>query len=164
MTKTIEAWMDGPVGRLRLLERGGALVGLYFEEHRNAPAIPATSGATEALDEARRQLDAYFEGRRQRFELPLAPVGTELQREVWRALAAIPFGQTRSYAAIARAIGRPRAVRAVGAANASNPISIVVPCHRVIASDGALTGYAGGLDAKRWLLAHERGRELTAHA
>jgi methylated-DNA-[protein]-cysteine S-methyltransferase len=105
--------------------------------------------------EAERQLAEYFAGRRQRFTLPLDPSGTAFQRDVWDALRTIPFGETRSYAQIARQIGHPRAVRAVGAANGRNPLSIVVPCHRVVGSTGALTGFAGGLDVKARLLALE---------
>lgn len=103
----------------------------------------------------RAQLGEYFAGARRAFELPLSGRGTQAQRAVWRALADIPFGEVQSYAELARAVGAPRSARAVGAANARNPLSIVVPCHRVIGSDGSLTGYAGGLEAKRWLLAHE---------
>jgi methylated-DNA-[protein]-cysteine S-methyltransferase len=104
---------------------------------------------------AARQLAEYFAGDRRVFELPLAHAGTQFQQLVWRALVAIPFGETRSYGEIARAIGRPAASRAVGAANGKNPFAIVVPCHRVIGASGELTGYAGGMAAKRWLLAHE---------
>jgi len=112
------------------------------------------------LDEAATQLAEYFAGDRQEFELPLGPEGTGFQRLVWRALATIPFGETRTYGEIARAIRRPAASRAVGAANGRNPISIIVPCHRVVGASGALTGYAGGMDAKQWLLGHE-GRYST---
>ena len=108
------------------------------------------------LDEAERQLRAYFAGRLRAFDLPLRFGGTPFQQSVWRALGQIPSGETATYADIARAVGRPRAFRAVGMANHSNPISIVIPCHRVVGASGALTGYAGGLDAKRWLLDHER--------
>lgn len=107
------------------------------------------------LTQLRAELGAYFTGERTSFDVPLEPVGTEFQRAAWRALCAIPFATTRSYAAQARAVGRPRAVRAVGAANGRNPISIVVPCHRVLGSDGRLTGFAGGLAAKRALIDHE---------
>jgi methylated-DNA-[protein]-cysteine S-methyltransferase len=105
--------------------------------------------------EVREQLDAYFAGERRAFALKLAPRGTEFQQRVWQALSAIPYGETTTYAAIARTIGQPNAVRAVGAANGRNPISIVVPCHRVIGQDGTLTGYAGGLPSKQRLLALE---------
>ncbi len=146
------------VGRLLLVgERDGArltLRGIYFDDAPHAArAVPAGARQDDgAFAEVRVQLDAYFEGRRTSFDLALAPVGTEFQLSVWRALTAIPYGTTTTYAAIARSIGRPRAVRAVGAANAKNPLSIVVPCHRVIGKDGTLTGYAGGLEGKRRLL------------
>jgi methylated-DNA-[protein]-cysteine S-methyltransferase len=102
------------------------------------------------------QLDEFFAGDRRTFDIPLALVGTDFQRRVWRALQEIPYGQTRTYAEIADAIGAPSAVRAVGGANNRNPIAIVVPCHRVIGADGSLTGFGGGLEAKRWLLDHEQ--------
>jgi methylated-DNA-[protein]-cysteine S-methyltransferase len=108
------------------------------------------------LDRAADQLAEYFAGTRSAFDLALAPRGTEFQRSVWHALCAIPAGETRSYGELAHSLGRPLASRAVGAANGANPISIIVPCHRLIGSTGALTGYAGGLGTKRWLLAHER--------
>jgi len=108
------------------------------------------------LRAAQKQFEEYFAGTRQAFELPLHPHGTPFQLEVWGALLSIPYGETTSYAQIARRIRRPSAVRAVGAANGANPLSIIVPCHRVIGSDGELVGYGGGLPAKRWLLAHER--------
>jgi methylated-DNA-[protein]-cysteine S-methyltransferase len=114
------------------------------------------AAAAPVLTVAARQLAEYFAGARHVFDLALAPVGTPFQRLVWRALAAIPFGETRAYGEIARAIGRSAASRAVGAANGKNPFAIVVPCHRVIGASGELTGYAGGMAAKRWLLAHER--------
>ncbi|MCC6407393.1 MAG: methylated-DNA--[protein]-cysteine S-methyltransferase [Planctomycetes bacterium] len=108
------------------------------------------------LARVRDELAAYFAGERESFDLELSPRGTPFQRAVWQALCAIPFGETRSYAELARRIGRPKAVRAVGAANGANPWAIVVPCHRVIGADGSLTGYAGGLERKRELLARER--------
>jgi len=107
------------------------------------------------LRRAAAQLAEYFAGARRDFDVPLAPRGTGFQQRVWRELAKIPYGQTRSYGELARSLGRPTASRAVGAANGRNPISILVPCHRVVAGTGALTGYAGGLAAKRWLLEHE---------
>lgn len=147
-----------PVGKLLLVgqQQGTsvALCGLYFEDARHADQAVAEGALEErqAFAEVLEQLDAYFAGERRSFELKLAPRGTEFQRRVWQALAAIPYGETTTYAAIARAIGKPKAVRAVGAANGRNPISIVVPCHRVIGQDGTLTGYAGGLPSKRRLL------------
>lgn len=116
-----------------------------------------------AFDDVREQLDAYFAGKLRVFDLPLAPRGTPFQMDVWRALQEIPYGETRSYAQLARVIGRPDAVRAVGAANGANPLPIVVPCHRVIGSNGSLTGFGGGLNAKRFLLDLELyGNVLTS--
>jgi methylated-DNA-[protein]-cysteine S-methyltransferase len=156
------ARVDFPiVGELVLLgDRVGSelvLRGVYFA-HAPHAALAISEDARDAredaaaFDEVTRQLTSYFEGTRTAFELTLAPCGTPFQREVWRALAAIPYGTTTTYAAIARAIGRPKAVRAVGAANGKNPLAIVVPCHRVIGRGGALTGYAGGVAYKRALL------------
>lgn len=154
-------FVNSPLGRLRLIASEQGLVGVYYPGHRRARELDAREVERHpVLDQARRELGEYFAGRRAVFETPLAPPtllgGTAFQQAVWRALRAIPFGETRSYAQLARLIERPSAVRAVGAANALNPISIVVPCHRVVGSDGSLTGYAGGLDSKRWLLTHER--------
>jgi methylated-DNA-[protein]-cysteine S-methyltransferase len=163
MTNRVRCYLDSPLGRLRLVGTDEGLTGLYYPEHRHARNAEAADVERHpVLDLARRELAEYFAGSRRHFETPLAPAsirgGTEFQHEVWSALLAIPFGETRSYGDVARAIGRPRAVRAVGAANALNPISIFVPCHRVVGGAGALTGYAGGLEAKRWLLRLETGK------
>jgi len=149
-----------PVGILTLVAGADALVAILWE--RDPPARVPLDPLVEAPDDAllgetARQLDAYFAGRLITFDLPLDFRGTDFQRQVWAALLTIPFGETRSYAEIARQIGRPDACRAVGAANGRNPISIVAPCHRVVASSGALTGFAGGLAAKDYLLDLERG-------
>ncbi|AKT41087.1 methylated-DNA--[protein]-cysteine S-methyltransferase [Chondromyces crocatus] len=145
-----------PLGLLRLDATDDALAALYTPEHRCIPALSTAPGDRHpALLEARRQLAQYFAGDRLTFDLPLAPQGTPFQRTVWTALTRIPFGVTTTYAAIATQLGRPTAARAVGAANGQNPLSIIVPCHRVIGANGALTGYAGGLPTKRWLLTHE---------
>lgn len=149
---TIMTTIDSPLGPLRLVADAAALTGVYLPAQ---PAPAATPGGTPLLARAAAQLAEYFAGARRDFDVPLAPRGTGFQERVWRELTRIPYGETRSYGELARAIGRPSASRAVGAANGQNPISILVPCHRVIAGSGALTGYAGGLDAKRWLLAHE---------
>jgi methylated-DNA-[protein]-cysteine S-methyltransferase len=142
-----------PVGELTLVGDGDALAGLYMTDHRHRPPLPAGARRDDApFAEARRQLGEYFAGERTDFDLRLRLDGTDFQREVWRALLDIPFGQTLSYGELARAIGRPHASRAVGMANGRNPISIVVPCHRVIGSSGALTGYGGGMERKRFLL------------
>ena len=148
------AHLESPVGELLLTATGYTLTGLYLLREERAPD-PAWEEGGPFLDEAQRQLRAYFAGQRQAFDLSLAPVGTAWQRRVWDELGRIPYGETISYAELARRAENPSAVRAVGAANGRNPISIVIPCHRVIGADGRLTGYSGGLDAKRWLLTHE---------
>ncbi len=140
-----------PFGPLTLVARDGALAAVWFSSE-----LAKTRARDPVRARATSQLDEYFAGRRATFDLPLDERGTPFQRAVWSALSTIPCGETTSYAAIARAIGRPSSVRAVGAANGRNPLAIVVPCHRVIGNDGSLTGYAGGLAAKKWLLDHER--------
>ena len=148
--------MSSPVGELTLTSDGSALTAVYFEAPKYGPTT--TNGWIRddaVLADARRQLEEYFRGERTTFDLALAPSGTDFQRTVWRALSDIPFAATTSYGAIASQIGKPSASRAVGAANGRNPISIIVPCHRVVGSGGDLTGYGGGLDRKRWLLDHE---------
>ena len=149
---------DGPIGPLLLLSDGAALTGLYMNEHRNGPPTGAgwvQDDGAAPFAEARRQLGEYFRGARTVFDLPLAPVGTPFQARVWDALRAIPYGATVSYGALARQMGQPGAARAVGLANGRNPLSIVVPCHRVVGADGTVVGYAGGLDRKRALLTLE---------
>ncbi|MEV5711907.1 methylated-DNA--[protein]-cysteine S-methyltransferase [Actinoallomurus sp. NPDC052274] len=157
MTTRTYTVLDSPVGPLTLVAADGVLTGLYMdrqryrpEEHTFGERDPAPFGA--AID----QLEEYFAGRRTTFDLPLAPVGTPFQRQVWAALLEIPFGETVSYGELAERIGRPTAARAVGLANGKNPIGIIVPCHRVVGSTGDLTGYGGGLHRKRHLLAFER--------
>lgn len=146
-----------PIGRILLVGSREKLVGLSIDEHDHASALPADAVADDgALDGARAQLDEYFAGVRAAFDLAVDPVGTDFQRAVWSALAAIPYGETTSYGAVARRIGRPRAGRAVGAAVGANPVPIVVPCHRVIGADGRLTGYGWGVERKEWLLRHEQ--------
>jgi methylated-DNA-[protein]-cysteine S-methyltransferase len=154
--KRFEIHVASPIGPLRLVSSDDALIALYSHGHRGAPRIEAAPGEGHpVLSDARRQLVEYFAGERTAFELPLCTGGTDFQRAVWAGLREIPFGATWSYTALARRVGRPASVRAVGAANARNPISIIIPCHRVIGADGSLTGYAGGLAAKQWLLEHE---------
>ncbi len=146
-----------PIGELTLVATDDALVGLFMEAHASEPLIAdAEERRTQLLKRVSAQLDEYFAGRRERFDVPLAPRGTAFQTSVWAVLQRIPFGVTWSYAQVARALGTPKAVRAVGAANGRNPISVIIPCHRVIGADGSLTGYGGGLPRKRWLLAHEK--------
>jgi methylated-DNA-[protein]-cysteine S-methyltransferase len=143
--------LSTPIGTLRLVSDGGHLMAIEFEG-RHGPGAEDSEIDDPVLDACANQLREYFAGERDRFDLPLAPEGTAFQRAVWQALTNIPHGKLCSYSDIAGAIGRPAAVRAVGAANGRNPLPIVVPCHRVIGSDGSLTGYAGGLDIKRGLL------------
>ena len=128
------------------------MTGLYF----GTRCLLGEKGTSPLLEEAARQLQEYFAGCRREFSLPLAPRGTEFQRQVWHALEGIPYGETRTYGEIARAIGKPKACRAVGMANHRNPLSILVPCHRVVGADGSLTGYGGGLEAKQFLLELEK--------
>jgi len=145
---------ESPLGTLLLVAEDGVIVRLALPG-----ATPETSWARDdrAFAEARKQLADYFAGRRRDFDLPLAPRGTKFEMKVWSALRKIPYGETVSYADIARAIGNPHGARAVGQANGRNPIAIVVPCHRVIASGGKIGGYGGGVPAKRKLLALEQG-------
>ena len=150
--------VDGP--RLRLVASDVGLRTIEF--HFSEAAVGARNDENGLLMEATRQLRAYFAGERREFRLPMDPQGTVFQRQVWRELESIPYGQTRSYSQVAAAIGAPRAVRAVGAANGANPLPIVVPCHRVIGADGRLTGYGGGLALKKRLLEMEGA--LTASA
>ncbi len=146
--------IPSPIGDLLLVHEEGAITALYTSEHRALEH--SASAPRERHAAARAQLAAWFAGERTGSALTPAPRGTPFQREVWDELRRIPFGETRTYGELARALGRPRASRAVGAANGANPLSILVPCHRVVGADGALTGYAGGLGTKRALLEHER--------
>jgi len=145
--------IESPLGTLRMVARGDELTGLHLPD-QDVP--DGAERATPVLVRTAQQLAEYFAGTRTVFDVPLAPQGSGFQERVWRQLLAIPFGTTRSYGEIARAIGRPSASRAVGTANGANPIAIIVPCHRVIGADGKLTGYASGIDKKQWLLAWER--------
>ena len=154
-----------PLGTLIATAFGGSLTGLYYEGGRHAPSIsPQWIEQPDAapLAECARQLAEYFEGRRECFDLPLAPKGTSFQERVWREIARVPYGQTISYAELARRAGAPGSARAAGAATGRNPLSIVVPCHRIVGSAGSLTGYAGGLDRKTRLLQIESVRSLEA--
>lgn len=148
--------MASPVGELVLSATSEGLTGIWFDTDRHQHDRAGWQRDDVAFAEVRRQLDEYFVGTRQLFDLKLAAQGTAFQQQVWAALCTIPYGETRSYGEQARAIHNEKAVRAVGLANGKNPISIVVPCHRVIGANGTLTGYAGGLARKQWLLAHEQ--------
>jgi methylated-DNA-[protein]-cysteine S-methyltransferase len=161
MTDTmLSARISSPIGMLTLRSNGSALMQLLIarDEETTPETVPAE--ADPVLAAAREQLDAYFDSRLTEFDLPLEPRGTDFQRRVWDSLKAIPFGETISYAELARRIDQPKAVRAVGAANGRNPLMIIVPCHRVIGADGSLTGFGGGIDRKRWLLDHETRARL----
>lgn len=150
--------VESPVGKLKLVASANALVAILWERERPNRiklAMAKSDPQQPILLETERQLEEYFAGTRNEFNLPLEPAGTEFQKKVWRALREIPFGQTRSYLDLAKSIGSAKAVRAVGAANGKNPLSIVVPCHRVVGANGTLTGFAGGLEVKAKLLAHE---------
>lgn len=158
----IYTYIDSPIGRLLLRSDGVALTGLYMNVSGDVADRPVHGMETWTEDagagplpEAARQLGEYFAGKRREFDLQLHMQGTEFQRRVWQTLLEIPYGATWSYGELARRINNPNASRAVGLANGRNPISILVPCHRVIGADGSLTGYGGGVERKQWLLAHE---------
>ncbi|MCC5825454.1 methylated-DNA--[protein]-cysteine S-methyltransferase [Alkalimonas sp.] len=144
--------IPGPVGAISISTNPQGISAIRFLTTETALIAPTSA----LLEEAAEQLESYFHGSLQTFSLPLAPAGTAFQQQVWQALKTIPFGETCSYQQIAHAIGNPKAVRAVGMANSRNPVAIVIPCHRVIGANGQLTGYAGGLDKKAWLLQHEQ--------
>lgn len=157
---TYHTTIESPVGPLLLTSDGTNLTGVYMTDPTHGPTRVADwteDASAEPFPEAKRQLEAYFAGALTEFNLPLAPEGTPFQQRVWSELSRIPYGITVSYGDIAERIGNIKAVRAVGLANGRNPISIVVPCHRVIGANGKLVGYGGGLPRKEWLLAHELG-------
>lgn len=152
--------VDSPIGPLRIVATGGVLSGLYMDAQRHLPD-EATFGVRDddgPFDEVARQLDEYFAGERTDFDVPLHLEGTAFQRQVWAALRDIPYGETWSYGQLATHIGSSGASRAVGLANGRNPIGVIVPCHRVVGSNGNLTGYGGGLERKQFLLDLERRR------
>jgi methylated-DNA-[protein]-cysteine S-methyltransferase len=155
--------LDSPVGTLLLRGNGAALIGLHMHDQKYRPDLPPECERNDAMfRDVREQLQAYFAGKLHRFDVPLAGEGTEFQKTVWRALLDIPFGVTQTYGELAKRVGNANASRAVGLANGRNPIGIIVPCHRVIGANGSLTGYAGGLERKQWLLAHEQ--RFSPHA
>jgi len=156
---------DGPQGRMLLVANDEGLCGVYFDGQKYLP--PVESGwrrdANAAVQQAKRELAEYFGGERKRFETALAPEGTDFQRSVWKAISTVAFGETITYGELARRAGSAGSARAAGAATGRNPIGIIVPCHRIVGSDGSLTGYAGGIERKRALLALESGeRDLLA--
>jgi methylated-DNA-[protein]-cysteine S-methyltransferase len=158
--------MESPVGKLKLVANADALVAILWERERPNRvklAMLRCDPQLPILLETERQLKEYFGGTRKEFNLPLELAGTEFQNKVWQALREIPFGQTRSYLDLAKSIGSAKAVRAVGAANGKNPLSIIVPCHRVVGANGTLTGFAGGLEVKAKLLVHEGCHSFSAH-
>ncbi|NKX55149.1 methylated-DNA--[protein]-cysteine S-methyltransferase [Arthrobacter mobilis] len=160
---TVHTTMDTPVGELTLVAGDGALTAIYFRSHKGLPDASTFGERSDAdFAEAKRQLTEYFAGERTGFDLPLNPKGDTFQLKVWELLRKIPYGQTRTYGELARELGDPRLAQAVGSANGRNPISIVVPCHRVVGADGSLVGYAGGIERKRFLLELEEPAEATA--
>ncbi|MCU1588388.1 MAG: putative methylated-DNA-protein-cysteine methyltransferase [Frankiales bacterium] len=150
------AVIDSPIGPLTLVADGDALAGLYLAEHRHRPVIDCPRDDT-VLPDVREQLTGYFDRDLKEFAVTMKAQGSPFQQQVWAALTTIPYGETWSYGRLAAAIGRPGAARAVGLANGRNPVSVVVPCHRVVGADGSLTGYGGGVERKQWLLTHEAG-------
>ena len=155
------ARIASPLGEILAAAENGAIIGLWFEGQKYYPGIPEgwrENPASPPIVRCAKQLGEYFAGKRNRFDLPLAPHGTAYQQRIWREIAAIPFGKTLSYAELAKRAGNGDAARAAGAATGRNPVSIVIPCHRVVGSKGALTGYAGGLDRKTRLLGLESAR------
>jgi methylated-DNA-[protein]-cysteine S-methyltransferase len=163
MRTTVYSLLDSPIGELLLTGDGKFVTGIWMQSHRSEWKRTKTLRRDDgAFAEARKQLTEYFNGKRADFDFLLAPEGTSFQRKVWNALCDIPYGETISYGELARRIGQPTAARAVGLANGSNPLPIVVPCHRVIGADGSLTGFGGGIERKRWLLAHEKSHSKQA--
>jgi methylated-DNA-[protein]-cysteine S-methyltransferase len=159
------AVVDGPLGPMTLVGQGGSLAGLYLDGQRHPPPADCFGDRDDrTLPDLQEQLRAYLAGELQAFDVDLAPVGTPFQTQVWAALRRVPYGSTTTYGALAADIGRPSAVRAVGAANGRNPYCLIVPCHRVVGADGSLTGYAGGLERKRFLLDLERAGAPDADA
>ena len=145
--------LDTPIGPVTVTGNANGITRVGFDD--DAPAASDPAGVPDVVRDCAQQLREYFDGSRREFSVRLAPSGTPFQQRVWRALLAIPFGRTTTYGALAAELGDPKTIRAVGRANGQNPIAIVVPCHRVIGSDGSLVGYGGGLWRKQWLLEHE---------
>lgn len=147
-------YFSTPIGMLEIKADTQGVVSVLFSEHSEASEV-ASEEIPKELQAVTFQLTEYFEGKRKNFDLPLSPEGTPFQKKVWQQLQSIPYGTTTSYQQMAHQLGNPKVIRAAASANGKNPIAIIIPCHRVIGSDGSLTGYAGGLHRKKWLLAHE---------
>ncbi len=145
---------ESELGLMEIHANEGAVLAINFVD------TPQEINTNKITDQAKKQLQEYFAGNRETFDLPMAPIGTKFQKQVWKALTTVGYGETCSYSDIANKIKNPKAVRAVGAANGKNPMTIVVPCHRVIGRDGSLTGYASGTKRKKWLLEHESKQPL----
>lgn len=145
------AYYKSPIGFIELVEEDGALTAASFKDEQKNNA----TASTPLFEKAMQQLDAYFEGKLQQFDLPLRPAGTAFQQTVWNQLKQIPFAETITYLHMAKRLGNVKAIRAAASANGKNPLAIIIPCHRVVGADGKLTGYAGGLHRKQWLLEHE---------
>ncbi|HEU5048476.1 MAG TPA: methylated-DNA--[protein]-cysteine S-methyltransferase [Rickettsiales bacterium] len=158
MTTQYYTTMPSPLGEIVLTSDGACLTGLYVPRNTHYTSAQQGTKDSKPFHEVIKQLEEYFAGKRRDFDLSLAPRGTAFQQRVWQQLCRIPHGETRTYGKLAQAIGQPTASRAVGLANGQNPIGIIVPCHRVIGSNGKLTGYNGGVEVKQWLLDHESGR------
>jgi len=162
MSRLLSKTIESPVGELTLVGSDAGLRAVLWPTEREGRVVfveDVEEGDHPLLDAAARQLLEYISGEREDFDVPLDLVGTDFQKEVWEGLARIPFGHTQSYGELADELNKPGAARAVGAATGRNPISIIVPCHRLVGSSGKLTGFAGGLDTKRWLLDHESPTE-----
>jgi len=155
----VRGCVQSPIGTLTIISNGDFITSILFSEDDSA-VFPESQD--RIILECIAQLNEYFQGGRKTFDLPLNPNGTEFQKRVWGKVIAIPFGETASYGSMANSLGDPKLTRAVGLANGANPIPIIIPCHRVIGSNGSLTGYAGGLDRKRWLLNHEQNHYATS--
>ena len=153
MRNSAITYMDSPMGKIKIAGDANAIKLVQFV---NGDERPTEGILPLVVRNCKKQLNEYFSGKRKEFNVPLAPEGTDFQKEVWQALLDIPFGKTSTYAKQSQALGDIKKIRAVGSANGKNPIAIIIPCHRVIGSDGSLTGYAGGLDKKEWLLTHEK--------
>jgi methylated-DNA-[protein]-cysteine S-methyltransferase len=164
MSQSLTTTIASPLGTLTLTASDGFLIGVSMDGQKHVPEAPVDSRRDDAwFADITAQLDAYFAGDLTRFDVPVRVAGTDFQRRVWSHLSDIPYGETISYGELARRVGNPKASRAVGLANGRNPVSIIVPCHRVIGADGSLTGYGGGIERKTWLLDLEASARPSRH-